>query len=199
MKKIVFAVVLLCPLTINAAEQPNTIKEKTALCVACHGEKGISLNPQWPNLAGQHAQYLLKQLQDYKKITPRNDPTMTGIVATLTEADMAELASFYAQQPLPEGTTPEKYLDRGEQLYRGGDFDKHITACIACHGPRGTGNAQAGFPVLSGQHAAYTIAQLQAFKEKKRLNDLNHIMQDISERMSQDDMEAVAYYIQGLH
>ncbi|KTD20940.1 cytochrome c4 [Legionella lansingensis] len=200
MKKILFAVVLCWASAINAAaEQTNTVVEKTALCVACHGQQGISVNPQWPNLAGQHASYLLKQLKDYKNITTRNVPVMTAIVANLSDADMAALAEYYAKQPLGEGATPEKYLKRGEQLYRGGDFKKHITACIACHGPRGTGNGQAGFPLLSGQHAPYTIQQLQAFKDKKRSNDLNAIMRDISERMSQEDMEAVAYYIQGLH
>nr|WP_232505626.1 c-type cytochrome [Legionella clemsonensis] len=183
----------------NAAEQTIAPPAKTAVCVACHGQQGISLNPEWPNIAGQHASYILKQLQDYKKVTTRNVPVMTGVVATLTDADMAELAAFYARQPLPEGVTPQKYLKRGEQLYRGGDFEKHITACIACHGPRGTGNAQAGFPVVSGQHAPYTVQQLQAFKENKRSNDLNSIMRDISSRMSQEDMEAVAYYMQGLH
>ena len=84
-------------------------------------------------------------------------------------------------------------------MYRGGDFNKHITACIACHGPKGTGNAQAGFPSISGQHAAYTIQQLQDFKEGKRKNDLNSIMRDISARMSIEDMEAVANYIAGLY
>ncbi|WED42723.1 c-type cytochrome [Legionella cardiaca] len=199
MKKIVFALVVFCTFTSNAAEQSNTQAGKTATCVACHGPQGVSVNPIWPNLAGQHASYTLKQLQDFKKGTTRNAPAMTGIVAVLNEADMAELAAFYAKQPLPEGVTPEKYLKRGEQLYRGGDFKKHITACIACHGPKGTGNGQAGFPVLSGQHAAYTIQQLQAFKDNKRSNDLNSIMRDISAHMDQQDMEAVAYYIQGLH
>ncbi|CEK09396.1 c-type cytochrome [Legionella hackeliae] len=199
MKKIVFALIVFCTFTSNAAEQTTPAPAKATVCVACHGQQGVSLNPEWPNIAGQHASYILKQLQDYKKGTTRNAPAMVGIVATLSEADMAELAAFYAKQPLPEGVTPQKYLKRGEQLYRGGDFEKHITACIACHGPRGTGNGQAGFPVLSGQHAPYTIQQLQAFKDKKRSNDLNSIMRDISARMSHEDMEAVAFYMQGLH
>ena len=124
---------------------------------------------------------------------------MAGIIATLSEQDMADLAAYYAQQPIHEGTTAKKYIKRGQQLYRGGDMTTHVTACIACHGPRGTGNAQAGFPVLSGQHAPYTISTLMAFKKKERTNDLNHIMQDISANMSQEDMEAVANYVQGLH
>lgn len=200
MKKIVFILAFLQTFAVHAAEvPPNADLGKVALCIACHGQEGISTNPEWPSIAGQHASYLSKQLHDFKEGKTRNAATMTPLTAGLSDEDISELAAFYAKQTVPEGTTPEKYVKRGEQLYRGGDFEKHITACIACHGPRGTGNGQAGFPALSGQHAAYTIQQLQDFKDKKRSNDLNSIMRDISANMSQDDMEAVAYYIQGLH
>jgi cytochrome c553 len=198
MRKIMLACAVFYSLAINAA-QPEIIPPKLTLCIACHGPKGISVNPQWPNLAGQYADYLAKQLQDYKKIHPRNDPTMTAIAANLSDNEVIELARFYAKQPRGIGSTPEKYLKRGQEIYRGGNFAKHITACIACHGPKGTGNEQAGFPLLSGQHAAYTVQQLQAFKDKKRKNDFNSIMRDISAQMDQEDMEAVAYYLQGLH
>ncbi|WP_408607003.1 c-type cytochrome [Legionella spiritensis] len=177
----------------------QTIAEKAAVCVACHGQQGNSSNPEWPNIAGQHAGYLRKQLLDFKQGKTRNAPAMTSILANLSDDDLTLLAGYYAAMPLAEGKTPAKYLERGEQLYRGGDLDKKITACIACHGPKGTGNGQAGFPVLSGQHAPYTILQLQLFKDHKRTNDLNSIMQDISARMSQEDMKAVAYYMQGLY
>jgi len=199
MKKIVFVALLLGTFVALAADQPDKVPEKAALCLACHGPLGNSSNPEWPNIAGQHANYLLKELQDYKKGKTRSAATMTSVVADLSDSDMQSLADYYSKQPLAENTVPKQYLQRGEQLYRGGDFDKHITACIACHGPQGTGNAQANFPVLSGQHAAYTIQQLQAFKDKTRHNDLNSIMQDISARMDKSDMEAVAYYVQGLH
>ncbi|KTC75323.1 cytochrome c4 [Legionella birminghamensis] len=202
MKKIVIAATLLIFSTGFAATEPQPAAsrpEKISLCSACHGENGSSNNPLWPNVGGQYANYLLKQLQDYKAGKTRADASMTGIAASLTEPEMEMLANYYSKQPIVPGKTPKRYVKRGEELYRGGDFDKHITACIACHGPKGTGNGQAGFPVLSGQHAPYTIAQLKAFKDKKRSNDLNHIMQDISRRMSDEDMEAVAYYIQGLH
>lgn len=199
MKKMVFVVGLLVSLTMQAADNANTVPEKIQLCVACHGPDGNSSNPLWPNIAGQHSGYLKKQLYDFKLGKSRNAPTMSAIVSTLTDQDITELAAYYAKQPLAEGRVPKKYLSRGEQLYRGGDTDKHISACIACHGPRGTGNAQAGFPLLSGQHALYTIQQLQAFRDKNRQNDLNEIMRDISVRMNDDDMKAVAYYIQGLH
>ncbi|KTC88084.1 MULTISPECIES: c-type cytochrome [Legionella] len=199
MKKIFCALAFLGTIVSASAETSKTEPAKAVLCAACHGSQGISQDPQWPNLAGQHANYLIKQLQDFKTGTTRNAATMTAILASLNDKDIAELSIFYSKMPLPAGQTPEKFLKRGELLYRGGDFAKHLTACIACHGPKGTGNAQAGFPVLTGQHAAYTVQQLQAFKDKKRANDLNSIMRDISSRMSQEDMEAVAYYIQGLH
>lgn len=200
MKKLVSVVMLMGALIAQAATSPNdSVSEKASLCVACHGQQGNSTNPEWPNIAGQHRAYLLKQLHDFKAGKTRNSSIMAGIIASLSDEDMSKLATFYSQQKLAEGTTPEKYLKRGELLYRGGDFDKHIAACIACHGPRGTGNAQAGFPVVSGQHAAYIIQQLQAFKDHKRQNDLNGMMQDISSRMSEEDMQAVAYYLQGLY
>lgn len=196
MKKIVFIAILASTLTVSSA---NNAPEKVALCVACHGVQGNSTNLQWPNIAGQHQPYLEKQLYDFKKITTRNVPVMTAIVATLSDNEIHELALYYAQLPLAKGTAPQKYVTRGEAIYRGGDLTKHIVACIACHGPHGTGNAQANFPVLSGQHAYYTIQQLQAFKDKKRSNDLNAIMRNIASRMAPEDMEAVAYYIQGLY
>ncbi|AHE65745.1 c-type cytochrome [Legionella oakridgensis] len=199
MKKIALAVVLCCPILANAAGNYEAGEKKSAICIACHGPKGISSNPAWPSIAGQHAAYLVKQLQDFKEGKNRNAATMTPIVANLNKQDMEDLAAFYSEQPLPELATTKKYLARGEQLYRGGDFRQHITACIACHGPQGKGNAQAGFPVLSGQQPIYTIQQLQAFKDHGRQNDLNAIMQDISMRMTKEDMDAVAHYVAGLH
>lgn len=191
MRKLVSVIALASSFTLQAAN--------VALCVACHGQAGISANPEWPNIAGQHPGYLEKQLRDFKQGKTRTAPTMTAIVATLNNEDITELANLYAQMTPAAGTVPEKYLKRGQALYRGGDFDKHISACIACHGPNGRGNSQAGFPLLSGQNAAYTVAQLQAFKNKTRRNDYNSIMRDISARMDQSDMEAVAYYLQGLY
>ena len=174
-------------------------QEKTAMCAGCHGVQGVSLNPDWPNLAGQHASYLAKQLRDYKDGNARNAAIMTPMVMQLSDEDIKEIAAFYASLPLPVDKTSEKKQTRGEELYRRGDLDKHITACITCHGPQGTGNAQAGFPVIAGQQPGYTVQQLLAFKDKLRKNDLNSIMRDISGRMSREDMEAVANYLAGMH
>ncbi|MCC5792734.1 MAG: cytochrome c4 [Legionellaceae bacterium] len=199
MKKTGWLLTLFFSVHCAAAGDIAAGKAKTEACVACHTESGNSSNPIWPNLAGQHAGYLYKQLQDYQKADGRDNEVMRGIVANLSAQDMADLAAYYASLPVAEAATPEQYVERGEQLYRGGDRKAGISACIACHGPRGKGNSQAHFPLVSGQHAAYTIEQLQLFKEGKRHNDLNAMMRDISQRMSPEDMEAVAYYMQGLH
>jgi cytochrome c553 len=199
MKKLALAFILCSPIVSYAQDTPPLGQNKALVCAACHGQKGVSTNPEWPNLAGQNKQYLIKQLNDLKQGTQRSTPTMSAIIAPLNPQDIDDLAAYYAKMPVAQSSTPKKFVQHGEQLYRGGDFTKHITACIACHGPKGTGNAQAGFPVLSGQHATYTVLQLQAFKDGKRTNDLNHIMQDICGRMSPDDMEAVAHYIEGLY
>lgn len=198
MKKLALAFILCSP-AILYAHKSQSVEHNALICNTCHGKKGISSNPKWPHLAGQHKEYFIKQLKDMKQGELRKAPTMTAILATINENDMDDLASYYAKMPLAQGSTPERFVHRGEQLYRGGDFNKHITACIACHGPKGTGNAQAGFPVISGQHATYTVMQLIRFKKGQRTNDLNHIMQDISKRMSKEDMEAVSHYIEGLH
>lgn len=199
MKKIVFVFVLCASSIANAVGNPDAGQEKSASCVACHGPAGISSNPEWPSLAGQHAAYIEKQLQYFKIGKKRYNPLMAPIVADLNQQDMADLAAYYSSLPLPKQSTPEKFLSPGEQLYRGGNFEKHITACIACHGPRGLGNAQANFPVLSGQQPVYTMQTLLAFKTNQRQSDANDIMRDIASRMSKDDMEAVAYYVAGLH
>lgn len=199
MKKIAMTLIFWSSLTVFAEEPATVSTDLGATCAACHGPKGVSSTPIWPNLAGQNEKYLMKQLIEMQQAKTRNVPTMTAMISSLSKKQLEELAAYYAKLPKAEGITPQKYLKRGEQLYRGGDFNQQITACIACHGPKGTGNSQAGFPVLSGQKAAYTVLQLQNFKTGKRTNDLNHIMQDISKRMSDADMEAVAHYIEGLY
>lgn len=193
-----FIGLFLCIFSLTAFTQ--NIPEKTTLCAACHGASGVSINPEWPNLAGQHATYLTKQLQDYKKAKTRSSPVMVSIVASLSDEDIQTLAAFYAQlAPANTQSSKQHQAARGEAIYRQGDANKHITACIACHGPQGTGNELAGFPALSRQQPAYTIQQLKAFKDKNRQNDINSIMRDISARMDTDDMTAVAYYLADLH
>lgn len=198
MKKYILVLVLYLPLLLHAEGDPVRGKDKSAVCAACHGPQGVSVNPLWPNLAGQHASYILKQLKDFREGHSRETPMMTPLVASLSVSDMDDLAVYYSQLQPAKGKIQDKEWLRGEQLYRAGDVKKHITACIACHAPKGLGNPYAAFPRLAGQYAEYTISQLQAFKEGKRANDLQEIMRDISGRMSQDDITAIAHYLEGL-
>ena len=173
-------------------------KEKSALCAACHGADGNSVNPVWPKLAGQHSEYILKQLKDFKA-GKRNNIQMNPLVATLSEEDMQDLAAYFSSQQTKIGYASAESLAMGEKIYRAGDASKGLAACMSCHGPTGAGNSAASFPSLSGQHAEYTKIQLLAFRDNKRTNDTNKAMQIVSEKMTTDEIDAVVNYIQGLH
>lgn len=184
--------------SVFAADDVSVGKSKAMICAACHGADGVSINQDWPNLAGQHVSYTVKQLQDYKSAKLRNEPIMMPFAANLSFEDMQDIAKFYASLSKPKCQNKSPDIQRGMDIYRRGDAQKHITACIACHGPDGSGNSQAGFPLLSGQNAKYTIIQLKAFKNKIRQNDISAIMHDISSHMNDADMQAVADYICGM-
>lgn len=173
-------------------------KELSATCAACHGADGNSANPQWPKLAGQHAAYIEKQLNDFHN-KKRNDPTMSAMAAPLTPEKIKDLAAYFSSQKTKPGAGNEKLVDKGKVLYKGGNLSSHVTACAACHGPTGAGNPAAGYPKVSGQHAAYLKKQLQDFKKGTRSNDNSSIMRDIAKRMTDDEMSAVVEYISGLH
>lgn len=183
----------------NTAANPDTLKKNVQACAVCHGVNGVSVNAQWPNLAGQHAPYLLKQLKEMQKGQDRQSVIMMQSLNALTLQELEDLANYYANFASAQGVASKRYVKRGERLYRGGDFKQQITACIACHGPDGRGNKEAGFPLLSGQQVGYIVQQLKSFKEKQRRNDLNGIMRSISARMDEQDMLAVAHYLSGLH
>lgn len=172
-------------------------KAKSATCAACHGADGNSSNPIWPSLAGQHASYLYKQLTDFKQ-GRRNNPTMTGMVATLTDEDMKNLAAYFESQKLKPVAFDGKMIETGENIYRGGITAASIAACMGCHSPTGEGNGPAGWPSLKGQHPEYIVAQLQAFRQGARANDPNSMMRGISARMSDTEMQSVAAYIAGI-
>ncbi|NIP72486.1 MAG: cytochrome c4 [Gammaproteobacteria bacterium] len=195
----------------QAAGDPAAGKEKAAPCAGCHGPDGNSGVPNFPKLAGQHESYLLKQLKEFKSGVRKNQ-IMSGQVAGLSEQDMADLAAFYAEQSVQHGKADPDLVDEGQKLYRGGNPASNVSACSACHGPTGAGNPAAKFPVLAGQHAEYTVAQLKAFREAGHVdkatfepetapgrgNDPGRMMQNIAVTMSDDEIEAVASYVQGL-
>jgi cytochrome c553 len=183
---------------VQAAGDAEAGKTKSAACTACHGPDGNSPNnPIWPKLAGQHPDYLEKQLMDFKS-GDRKDPTMIGMVAPLNEQDMADLAAYFATQPKQGGGAAEDKVELGEKLYRAGNAQTGVAACMGCHGPAGSGNPAANFPALAGQHAAYVEKALKDFRSGNRNNDLNKMMQGVAERMTDAEVAAVAQYIQGL-
>ena len=185
--------------TMAVAGDPAAGKTKAQACAACHGADGNSVNPEWPNLAGQHASYISKQLADFKAGEQRNDPVMAGQVAPLTPEDMANLGAYFATLTPAGGFVSEERLALGERIYRGGNQESGIPACLACHGPNGAGDPMAAVPMLSGQRAAYTAKQLSAFRGKSRANDRNGMMRDASRWLSDEDIIAVSEYVAGLH
>jgi len=181
-----------------AAGNVDAGKTKAQVCFSCHGVNGVSINPVWPKLAAQHASYIAKQLKDFKS-GKRKDPIMSGQAMGLAPQDMDDLAAFFAEQAVSLGAADEKLAKQGEKIYRGGIKDKKVAACMACHGPTGSGNPAAKFPRLDGQHAAYVAKTMHDFRSGARSNDPNKMMRDIAGRMSDSDIKAVAAYIQGLH
>ena len=172
---------------------------KAVTCAACHGADGNSVTPEWPNLAGQHASYFVRQLVAYRD-GERLDAGMQGFAATLSVDDMHDIAAFYAtRNPQPQGADPE-LVSIGEQIYRGGIPQRGVAACIACHGPRGRGNPLAAWPRINGQHSAYVFTTLQAYASGQRNSDvdMNRMMGNVAELLFEDEMRALASYVQGL-
>jgi cytochrome c553 len=171
---------------------------KSTPCIACHGADGNSSNPQWPNLAGQHAQYITKQLQSFKS-GARKDPLMSPMAAGLSDADITDLAAYFASQKLTGNLEADaSKVPLGQRLYRGGDAKIGVAACAACHGPSGDGNPTALYPSIHGQHATYVETQLKAYRAGTRQTDASQMMRNIAGSMSDEQIAAVAAYVQGL-
>lgn len=210
MKKLIASVLMMAAAHGVMAGDAAAGKAKTAVCAACHGADGNSAVPNFPSLAGQHASYTLKQLQDMTidvSAGGRQVPEMTGIVAGLSAQDMADIAAFYAGQKAKGNVTKADLLEKGESVYRAGNESRGVAACTGCHGPDGMGNKGASYPRLAGQHADYIEKQLKAFRlgaeepksQGARINDGdNRIMRDIAANMSDLEIRAVASFIAGL-
>ena len=173
-------------------------KTKAVRCGACHGPDGNSLNPQWPSIAGQHAPYIVRQLQAFQN-GERTNILMSSQAMTLTDQDMKDVAVFFAAQPTAAKSVADPSLvEKGQALYRGGDKESGAAACLTCHGPTGRGNPSARYPLLRGQHAPYVAATLREYAADARKSDGAKIMRDIAKRLSEEDIVAVAAYVQGL-
>ena len=182
---------------VQAAGDAAAGEAKAAVCLACHGPNGNALVPTWPKLAGQHPEYIYKQLMDFKSGARANDQ-MAPQVATLEEPDFQNLAAYYAKQAQTPGAADPASVELGERIYRGGNPATGLAACSGCHGPAGAGLGAAKFPRISGQHAQYLDSTLKGFRAGARANDPNGMMRDVAGRMSDAEIAAVAQYVQGL-
>lgn len=174
---------------------------KAAACGGCHGMDGNSFVPNFPKLAGQQQDYLIKQLQDFKN-GARTDAMMTGMAAGLGDEDVKAVALYYSKQKAGlGGAQMTASFKRGADIYLYGDVDRGIAACSACHGTTGKGYPgflPGGVPALAGQHPAYTVKQLQSFRAGERSNDKGGMMRHISGKLTDDDMKALSEYILAL-
>lgn len=174
-------------------------KARSMMCTACHGSEGNSVNSLWPSIAGQNANYFVAQLEAFSSGL-RSDPLMTTQAKLLSDSDMRDIAVYFESLPAAAMAVADpSTVGKGEALYRGGDSDSGVAACLACHGPTGRGNPAAKYPALQGQHADYTAKQLRDYASGARKSDgKTHIMRDIASRLSDDDIIALASYVQGL-
>lgn len=174
-------------------------KAASAVCSACHGADGNSVNPDWPKLAGQGEAYLIKQLHDFRA-DKRAEATMTPMAKGIaSDEDVLNLAAYFASQKQSSATANKDKVAAGEKIYRGGIMASGVAACSGCHGPSGAGNEPAKFPKISGQHSKYIIKQLKAFRSGTRNNDTGKMMRNVVAKMSDSEIEAVAEYVSGLH
>jgi len=197
-KALAFPIMVAFSLPLQAQGSIEAGKTKYESCAACHGAEGNSTNPEWPKLAGQNRKYIIDQLKAFKS-GARTNALMSPMAAPLSDEDMSDLAGYLSSRKSSPGKADADLVAYGEKLYRGGNSDEGLPACMACHGPAGDGNPGTGFPDLSGQHAAYITAQLKAYRARTRTTDQMAMMRDVAAKMTDDDMNAVSSYISGLH
>ena len=209
--KQIMALVLLAGASVTAQAETAPLKGDAAqaqpivnqVCAACHAADGNSAAPANPKLAGLSAEYITKQLKNFKdaakepnKDGARKSAVMSAMTATLSDQDMLNLGAYYSEKPIKSGSAKLPY-DAGKQVYQGGNSGTGVPACAACHGPTGAG-IPSQFPRLGGQHADYILAQLKAFRSGDRVNDAGKMMRTIASKMSDQEMLAVANYVSGL-
>lgn len=200
------AMVAVAGLMVAASVQAETVKGDpakaqnlvTTVCAGCHGADGNSAAPANPKLAGMPAEYIAKQLKEFKS-GERKNATMNAMAAPLSTEDMANLGAFFAEKTPKAGSAKDAALaEEGRKLYKGGNAGSGVPACAACHGPSGKG-IPAQFPRLGGQHSEYVVTQLKAFRAGERANDGAKMMRSIAQKMTDQEIKAVAEYVAGLH
>ncbi len=204
----------------HAEGDPNKGKVESASCGDCHGGDGNSAVPSFPKLAGQHASYISKQLLALKA-GERNAPMMAPLAAGLSDQAIENIAAYYSEQKTSSNDLPTlpiddddddededspefkaqqaekmaELLEKGGDLYRNGDLQSGVSACIACHGPYGEGNKPAAFPAVRSQHADYLIKTLKDYKQGARQNSSENMMRMIAAKMTEEQIQAASYYM----
>ena len=161
---------------------------------------GNPATPQYPKLAGQHEEYIARQLALFKD-KHRDNAVMIGFAMPLSPQDMHDVGAYFATKAALPGVADAKLVQRGEALYRGGDRASGLPACMACHGPDGRGNPGAGYPQLAAQYADYVTAKLKDFAAGKGYSDDERakVMVTVAKGLSDQDIASLASYIEGLH
>ena len=181
---------------------PKAGKEKSAMCQGCHGEEGISAAPNFPNLAGQFQKYIERQIHSFQD-GKREDPTMSGMAASITEIqDLKDIAAYFSSKKRMAGT-PSKNKDlaeKGKVIFHEGNPETGVYACSNCHGENGYGkDAQNNvFPVISGQTKDYLVKQLNDFRSGERHNDPAGMMGGVAKKMTEAEINAVAEFVSGM-
>jgi cytochrome c553 len=205
-----FAVVLLTATTAYAAEtvdviklrmgagNPVTGKNKSELCQGCHGEKGVSLDEMVPNLSGQYAYYIAKELRNFQSGV-RTHLIMSDLAKTINDAELTDIATYFASQKKMQGNGPGNN-PAGKKLFLKGDPSRKIPACESCHGVNGKGKAPniSTYPVIGGQHKEYLRAQLVNWRSGERSNSPGSIMNRFAKPLTDAEIEALADYLSGL-
>ena len=181
---------------------------KAGGCAACHSVDGNSTDAQYPKLAGQHERYIQRMLTQFHS-GGRDNPIMMGMAGSLNQQDMRDIGAYFATQRAVPGVaddsaTPSgaKFYQVGENIFRAGKATGGVPACMACHGPTGRGNPGPAYPSLAGQHAAYTVAKLTFFRDGGiwgKDKDANAVMSDVAHNLSDQEIQSLASYIEGLH
>lgn len=205
--KVIMAMVAVAGILVAASAHAETAAKGdpakaqqivTQVCAACHGADGNSTSSANPKLAGQHAEYITKQLKDFKS-GERKNPVMSGMVANLSADDMLNLGAYFGEKITKAGAAKNKELvAEGQKIFKGGNAASGVPACASCHGPSGAG-IPVQFPRLGSQHADYVLTQLKTFRSGERANDGGKMMRVIAAKMTDQEMKAVAEYISGLH
>jgi cytochrome c553 len=197
--KLRLLIILAASLVTIGAGNADSGKDKVATCVACHGQDGNSMVGLWPSLAGQNANYLVRQLQHIKS-GKRSIALMAGILDNFSKEDLDDIAAFYASKNNTIGQVEADKVELGRKLYYSGSLEKGIPACTACHSPKGKGNAPAGYPLLSGQQADYVTKSLKNYRSGERNNDeSSQMMMAIAYKLDDVEIDALSSFINGLH